>query len=563
MNKREILILLGVIVAAFFIRLYFVPVAGYAGDVFVYKEWSKAAVSQGVNNMDTSYPPVYMYVLKGIGMFYKHFVPSFASDTYLFTLLVKLPSILSDILISLIIFFFIKKRSSFKVGLFIAMAYAFNPAVIFDSAYWGQTDSFLILISLCSILALVYDNCFLAIVLAVVALLTKFQAAVLLPFIFLVIWQRHGAKRFFGGMIVAWGAFVATLAPYFYLHKVERVITMAAGAVGDFAFLSLYAFNVWWIYGNGQARGLPDTNLFFGLASCRLAGIIFFLLFIILLLHYLYQRVNDERAIFFSTAMAYFAFYMLTTEMHERYIMFPLIFLLLAAFNDKKLMGAFIAFSFSAWVSLMCVLYWTYPLNIFAFPLFKQPFLLGMSLAILNVAIFAYCAYLIIHEGKIKLYPYLIALVVLLIAASAKAWLPPRPVYLSDLSPRFVYQEWGTLHKDSSVGGNELIADGLYFHKGLGTHAHSVIEYDLNGRYSTLDGAVAVDDEASNGNLIDAWIICDGQVRYFVKGFSGWILPRYFHINIKGVKILRLEVTDGGDTNNRDHADWLNIKVLP
>ena len=137
------------------------------------------------------------------------------------------------------------------------------------------------------------------------------------------------------------------------------------------------------------------------------------------------------------------------------------------------------------------------------------------------------------------------------------------PVYLSDISPITSSQGWGQLQKDHSVDGGELRGNGFYFKKGLGTHANSSIEYALDGRYHYLEGSVAMDEEARQQNKIEASIYADDKLIYKSGIITGWEDPRYFYLNISGAKVLKLVIGDGNDGINFDHADWLEIRVLP
>ncbi|MDZ7723875.1 MAG: NPCBM/NEW2 domain-containing protein [candidate division KSB1 bacterium] len=54
---------------------------------------------------------------------------------------------------------------------------------------------------------------------------------------------------------------------------------------------------------------------------------------------------------------------------------------------------------------------------------------------------------------------------------------------------------WGTTTVNKSVGGNELIVDGQVYENGIGTHAPSIITYDIPDGYDTFSALAGLDGE--------------------------------------------------------------------
>jgi len=566
MNRREIYVLILILAAAFALRVCFIPAAGYEQDIHNFKSWSQAAVEHGIHNIydrtDCDYPPAYIYVLKTVGYSYRIFYPKFNEHTYLFDLMVKFPAILADLIISFIVFWFLRKKNSFVISLAAMAAYAFNPVIIFNSAYWGQVDSVSSLLALGAILALINDKYGLAWGLITIGILTKIQLFVLLPVMILIPWKRNGFKQLVNSMAYAWCTFVFILLPFFRFHQVDRVIERVFKAVGEYPFLSLYAFNIWWLFSGGQGRWAPDMRLFLGLFSYRTLGTMLLGIFFILLVRYLYSREKDENAVFLCSAMAFIGFFMLPTEMHERYIMPAFVFLVLAAVKNRSLMAVYAALSLTTFFNLLIALIWTYPKNFPMVPYFIQASPTGIIISMVNVALFIFVLFLLSKEVNVKYFGC--SLAAILIVLSGLYFLKPvHPVYLSDLTPKAYEQQWGQLHMDRSVDGNPLTVNGFKYLKGIGTHANSSIEYIMDGRYRVLEGAVSMDDEQKRDNKIEARIYADNKLIYQSGILKGWIDPRYFRLNIKGVKEIKLVFSDGGDGINFDHGDWLRIKALP
>ena len=66
--------LVALITAALLVRLWWMPAKGWERDLDWFQEWFHAAVTHGVSGVAThvwcDYPPVYLYVLKGVGIAY-------------------------------------------------------------------------------------------------------------------------------------------------------------------------------------------------------------------------------------------------------------------------------------------------------------------------------------------------------------------------------------------------------------------------------------------------------------------------------------------------------------
>ena len=84
------------------------------------------------------YPPFNIYLFWGFGSLAEA-LNLFGTPTVSY--IVKLVPNIFDMLITVSIYVFARKQLSFKQSLLAAGLYAFNPAVIFNAAVWGQFDA--------------------------------------------------------------------------------------------------------------------------------------------------------------------------------------------------------------------------------------------------------------------------------------------------------------------------------------------------------------------------------------------------------------------------------------
>ncbi|MEP7200855.1 MAG: hypothetical protein ABI874_13615, partial [Chloroflexota bacterium] len=167
MTKRQWNVLLIVFVVAALVRLALDTGRGYEGDVAIYLSLAWKTVTYGIHSAylnvsdvpPPNTPPLLLYPLWLMGWLYQQifsplFPPTWLNDPPILRFMLRLPSLAADVLIAAIICRITAQseqstvnsepstvnRSPFTVHRSLLTAlYLFNPAVIFDSAYWGQT----------------------------------------------------------------------------------------------------------------------------------------------------------------------------------------------------------------------------------------------------------------------------------------------------------------------------------------------------------------------------------------------------------------------------------------
>lgn len=145
---------------------------------------------------------------------------------------------------------------------------------------------------------------------------------------------------------------------------------------------------------------------------------------------------------------------------------------------------------------------------------------------------------------------------------------PGTEVYLSDLNWLSATNEWGPVERDKSNGkqvsgdGKTITLNGITYSKGLGVHANSEVTYALNGQYSTFLSDIGVDDEVGSNGSVAFQVWGDGIKLYDSGVMTGSSSTKLVNIDISGVNVLKLVVTNGGDNINYDHADWANARLI-
>jgi MYXO-CTERM domain-containing protein len=135
---------------------------------------------------------------------------------------------------------------------------------------------------------------------------------------------------------------------------------------------------------------------------------------------------------------------------------------------------------------------------------------------------------------------------------------------LSSLTPLDpVVNESGPIQLDQRADGKPLVIDGVGFDTGLGVQAPSDVRYLLDGRCSgKLVAAVGLDDEVAERGSVAFQVFVDDNMVYDSGVKRGSDGRENVVVDVAGAKQLRLVVTDGGDGNADDRADWGAARVM-
>jgi alpha-galactosidase len=138
-----------------------------------------------------------------------------------------------------------------------------------------------------------------------------------------------------------------------------------------------------------------------------------------------------------------------------------------------------------------------------------------------------------------------------------------KDVLLSTLDLTRIVQGYGSPQADKSVGGNPLSIGGVSFAHGVGTHAISFWYIDLKNGSEHFHASVGVDDDmkTSPDASVKFVVSGDGRTLWESEVLRADHAPVPVDIDVRGVRILVLEVRDGVQGNRDDHADWADARL--
>jgi dolichyl-phosphate-mannose--protein O-mannosyl transferase len=150
-TRASLLALLAILGAGLLVRLALLPSLGFSSDVQTFEAWTLTLKDNPpwmfyLKTSFADYPPGYFAVLWLLGRAYAllELVPFLHVDdgTYFaLRLLVKLPAVAMDLVDAVLIYAIVRRYAREAVAVVAAALFALNPATIYVSAYWGQVDS--------------------------------------------------------------------------------------------------------------------------------------------------------------------------------------------------------------------------------------------------------------------------------------------------------------------------------------------------------------------------------------------------------------------------------------
>ena len=371
------------------VRVLLFPQQGYPIDTNDFISWFTTAANHGIRPFYNvagyfDYPPFNVYIFWAFASLANALGISMAN-------MIKFVPNLFDLATAGLIYVFVRKQATFKVALVSMALYAFNPAVIYNAAVWGQFDAVYTFFLVLSLMLALKSKPIPSAVIFALGLLTKPQGIALLPLIVLLIYKKNGWKQ----LLYSIGAFTATV--FLVVLPFEGIGNPITFLIKNYSTGYLYynvtsvnAFNLWGLFG----LWINDGNLFF-VGWALFGAVAAFTLYMV----HKRLKVSGDLIAIFAAFMLFFAFFMLPTRIHERY-MFPAISVLALMFPLlKKARPLYVVLTATFLINQAYVLYW---LNV-SYPnagpnLTGDPVVLAVS--IINLIMLLYASVLMWDELK-------------------------------------------------------------------------------------------------------------------------------------------------------------------
>ncbi|WP_160686532.1 glycosyltransferase 87 family protein [Clostridium sp. C2-6-12] len=323
-------------------------------DINLFKNWASTAangLSQFYSNARSAdYPPLYIYILALIGKIAS--VPDFSAY---FILMLKIPSIIADIITSYFIYKLGKKHFSSVISILIATSYIFNPAIFIDSVFWGQVDSFFTLFIVIALFLLAEKKIAVSSAMFAIAVLMKPQGIIFLPILFFELVRERKVKKIICAALSAIvTAFIIILPFSLNQQSPLWIFKLYSNTISEYPYASVNAFNFFSLIG-ANYKNNTDTLLLFNYHTWGMIFIVLTTLF-----SWLIYIKNNNRAFVPAIALLQIAgVFTFSAGMHERYL-FPAVALAILAFiylKDRRFILLAIGFSLTSYINISTVLF--------------------------------------------------------------------------------------------------------------------------------------------------------------------------------------------------------------
>ncbi len=358
--------------------LFLISLPYYSGDVKNHVAWANSLLDKGTWGFYErdfpgfafpNYPPLTM-LLFAISLWIFNFLqltvnflninlPIFPSNLVHFfewentkIAFLKLPAILSNVLIAVSIYnlypyFFRDKKEKLRV--LATAVFLLNPAMVYESAVWGQIDLLPVVFLLFSLQLLLKKRIVWAAILFSLVFLSKQTGIVFWPIFLAWIYKQFDLKKtlqFFLINLVTMFIFYLpfhqpSLTWLFELFQIN--FNFLAHSVGE------NTINLWGFLYDFKTSS-DEVN--FGIFSLKIWGYLLFFISMIYPVNILLKRKNTIGSFFVFLSILSLSDYFFLTRMHERYLIPAIVFLSLLAFYKRRYLVMLIFFSALQFINL-------------------------------------------------------------------------------------------------------------------------------------------------------------------------------------------------------------------
>lgn len=404
-NERRALCLIAMIGLA--ARLLIAPFLGHKYDVRAYLSWTEYLQHNPLRSFYSASlgtPPDHLpgdlMIFAAIGRIAPALFPGFSFESWYAELIIRLVPILSDILLGVLVYIFVRKRIDGHAALAAALV-IFNPGLFTVSAIWGQWDSFAALILLGIIMLAMRGHSIVIWPLLMYLVLIKPQYAIfgVLIVVYLVrlaittetIADNRARKSplclgkdIAAGIPLSLLVFIGICFPFNVGFPGQpgmkwSILDRVSFAINRYDDVTLGAHNIWTLF--GKSLGDPDGAMLIGTITYASAGRILLVAFMLIAIAVTATITPADWALLCGSFIAAMSIYSFPTRVHERYMMPAIVMLLVMWPLAHRLLPIVIGLSLTYTASLVLAMWWDIPVHVN---------FISFVLAFANLAFFAW-----------------------------------------------------------------------------------------------------------------------------------------------------------------------------
>ncbi len=249
-------------------------IPGFPVDIDAFRAWSHNMADAGPAGFylmegHRDYPPGYMLVLWPLGLIGQGLEGGVSA------LMVKLPSILSDLAVIMLLFIVACRYTNKMSAALLSALYAFNPLTYLAGAAWGQVDSLPSLLLLLSVLFILKRRWRWALPVYTLAVLMKPQALMVGPLGLLAlicdfVWRRKDKplKDMLTGALASLLVIAAVALPFFNrVNGLGWLLSLYGNTMSFYNYATVNAANLYFLFGQNWVRITEASPLLLRLAG--------------------------------------------------------------------------------------------------------------------------------------------------------------------------------------------------------------------------------------------------------------------------------------------------------
>ncbi|MEP7289578.1 MAG: glycosyltransferase 87 family protein [Chloroflexota bacterium] len=345
--------LVPILVLAVLVRVVFINDVLYQGDMDHFAKWVQIIRNEGILKFytadyrlgawDRTYPQLFTLTFGAIAA-----VPEASwssndtSHQLLFVELIKAMPLLSELALIVVIYAWLRKQGI--LAYLVPTLLAIYPGMIVTSAWWGQYEAPFTLFLVLALFALNKDRPILAWISFSIAILFKQPGVALGPLLLVLSYRRYGLRPTLIGMALCAAICIVIITPFAVVTGIVDALASYLNAGDAFPFMTNNAYNFWYavasLHKGAELKvfepAYKDAFQIIGPLTAKYAGLFLFAVFVLLIVVLVWRNAHQKREFVWASAV-YLGFFLLPTQVHERYLYTAGVLTLVAIAQDRRM----------------------------------------------------------------------------------------------------------------------------------------------------------------------------------------------------------------------------------
>ncbi len=326
---------------------------GFGPDVGSYQAWALQIAKLGPahtyqQGYFLDYPPGYLYALWVAGVIAG--MMHAAGDTL--RVIVEGPAIVADFFLAFTLFAFVRRSARTSIAFAAMLMVALNPALLFDTLVWGQSDSVLTFTMWLSVIAIIDGQYEVGWAMAAISVLVKPQGLMLLPMLAWWTMLETPVTRWIKVGLVGITVFIIGIAPFQIGHPWNWILELYTSTAAYYHETSVNAFNLMALLAGlrQQDSGTVLGVSWFAFGMSLLVPLYAFVAWVL-------WRKRSAQTMVYAAFITVFGFFMLAPRMHERYLYPAIAFAVPLALESPEMLTVFAILSLTTLFNLAYILH--------------------------------------------------------------------------------------------------------------------------------------------------------------------------------------------------------------